>query len=268
MISQKNTAENYLILLGGAEDKKGEKLVLKTILEITKAQNVVIIPTASFYPHEVSQNYLEAFSKLGLRNIDIFDIRLEDEADREMYFEKIEHADLVYFSGGDQVKLVETLIKTKLLEQIRQRFLNKKLSIVGTSAGAAAAGNPMIYDGDYKGFNKGSVSSSIGFGFMKDITIDSHFISRGRTPRLIQFLLTGRSNKGIGLAEDTGVYISSDKKMTVFGTGMVTLVSIGKEHYSNYQEVNDGDLYTACNLNMSFLAPGSKFNLSSWSVVK
>ncbi len=267
MFPFKSNRSNFLILIGGAEDKKGDKALMKRILEVTKARNIIIVPTASFYPHEVSNHYIEAFKKLEIRNIDIFDIQKTQEADREEFLAKLDTADLIYFCGGDQVKLVDTLKNTQLYRKVNERFTAGKLSVVCTSSAAAAAGETMIFDGDYQGFTKGAVNSAKSFGFIQNIIIDSHFISRGRISRLVQFLLTGKESKGIGLAEDTAIIISSENTIEVAGSNMVTILSVGKNLSTNYNQINNGDLYSANNVNLGFLAPGVKFDLKTWTIV-
>ncbi len=257
-----------LILIGGAEDKKDEKIVLKRILAETQAKNIVIIPTASSYPRDVCKNYQEAFKDLGIQNIECFDIRNEHEAEREEFFTIIEEADLVFFGGGDQTILVSTLINTRLYKRMVERFNNGELHFAGTSAGAAAASNPMLYDGDNSGFQKNSVCSAIGFGFLENVTVDTHFLQRDRIPRLSQFLVSGRSDKGIGLDEDTGIIIYSDDKFEVFGSGMVTVLNSQKITGSNFEIIENQSIINFNNLRIGFLSSGAKFSIKKWSIIR
>ncbi len=265
------TVENkqgYLILIGGAEDKKGDKILLKRLLEVTQAKHIIIIPTASSYPHEVGRNYQEAFARLNITDVEVFDIRYPEEADREEHFAKLAKADLIFFGGGDQVKLVETFQNSKLFQTIKERFFAGTLSVAGTSAGAAAASNPMTFDGDYEeGFRKGRVCCMQGFGFVDNITIDTHFVPRGRISRLSQFLLTGKSTRGIGLDEDTGIIIYPDEKFEVIGTGIVTIINSDKITCSDYEHIEEGDLFCVNNLRIGFLAPGATFSIKKWSIL-
>ena len=199
-----NETKGHLVLIGGNEDKVRNREILQRIVNINNVKNIAVIPTASrYYPRQLGDKYRSAFSKLGVKKIEILDIRSAKEADREENYEKIQASDCIFFTGGDQVRLVEILQNTKLLQVIKDEYQNGK-TIAGTSAGAAAASNPMIFDGDEMGFLKGSVNHGEGFGFIENFTVDTHFITRGRISRLTQFLLRGYSNFGIGFAEDTG----------------------------------------------------------------
>jgi len=261
-------AKNYLILIGGAEDRKDDKIVLRRMIETTGAKNIVLIPNASSYPREVADSYFYAFRELGVESYEYFDIRHPDEADRDHHFEILEKADLVFFSGGDQEKLVKAIDGTQLLEKIKTRFFNGTLSIAGTSAGAAAVSDPMIYDGDYEGLKKGSVKFSPGFGFLDRVTVDTHFTARCRIQRLSQFLLTGESQHGIGVDEDTAAIISSDLKFEVVGSGVVTVISSDKITFSNFFNIGQNNLISVNNLRIGYLAAGTRFSIKRWMVIQ
>lgn len=268
MSAQDRSKQGLLILIGGAEDRKDEMIVLRKVVEKTRAKNIVIIPTASYYTREVGESYYDAFRRLGVESIEILDIRYDDEADREEYHEKLEKANLVYFGGGDQTKLVKTLIQSRLFAKIKQRFNEGTLHIAGTSAGAAAASDPTTYDGDYQGFCKGTVQFTKGFGFIDDVIIDTHFLARERIPRLVQFLISAQHTKGIGIDEDTGIVIYPDYRFDVIGTGMVTIINTDKVTGSNYQQLKEKDIYSVNNVRIGFLAPGTTFSLRRWSILK
>lgn len=264
-LSQKN---NYLILIGGAEDKTDDRTVLKETVQKTNARNIVVIPTASMYPRDVERAYQDAFSHIGIDKMHTLDIRYRDEVDREDHYRKIEEADLIFFSGGDQVRLVDIFDGSQLIALIKARFFKGELSIAGTSAGAAAASDPMIYDGDYSGFVKGSVKYAKGFGFLPEVTIDTHFLARERIPRLAQFIASGRSRRGIGLDEDTGIVIGPNLRFEVIGSGMATVLQADRLLNTNYKDLSEREIINTNHLRIGFLSAGSKFSIKRWSVLK
>jgi hypothetical protein len=78
--------------------------------------------------------------------------------------------------------------------------------VAGTSAGAMAMSNTMIYEGNAsRAHLKGEVKITTGLAFMNDVIFDSHFEKRGRFGRLAQAIATNPSCIGIGLGEDTGM---------------------------------------------------------------
>ena len=261
---QKN--KGYLILIGGKEDKTGEKTILKETISISRAKKLVIIPAATSYPVKTSRKYFNVFSELGVKNVKILDIRYSHEADSDANIKIIEEADLIFFPGGDQERLAEILVGTKLLQSIKNRHLNG-LSIAGTSAGAAAVSNPMIFDGTTNGFNKGSVLHAEGFDLLHGVTIDTHFIKRGRIARLSQFLTGGLSDFGIGLAEDTGIIISPDNTFKVIGSGAVSILSSKSMCYTNFQEINNNEHITTDGLQISFLFNGIVYDINKREII-
>jgi cyanophycinase len=260
--------KNYLMLIGGAEERTGEMLVLKTVVRKSRAKNIIIIPSASKYPRDVINTYYDAFQSLGVSKIEGFDIRYNDEADRSEYLEKIEDADLVFFSGGDQKRLVDIFHRTRLMNRIIEKFKQGTIHIAGTSAGAAAVSNPILYDGDYNGFRKDSINSSEGLNLLPEITVDTHFLNRERIPRLNQFLASGLSSKGIGICEDTMIVIDPMLRFTVYGNGMVTVMNSEKMTYSNYNSIDKDDIINTNNIRIGFLSRGAKFSIKRWSVLK
>ena len=203
-----------LILIGGAEDRKDDMKVLRRMLDTTTPSVVTVIPTASSYPSDLASDYREAFRRLGFQDINVLDIRERSEADLEEHLNAALKTDLFFFTGGDQKRLVDIIEDTALIGIVRQRFA-AGASMAGTSAGSAAAADVMIYDGDGRGLIKGSISASPGFGFISGIATDTHFNARSRLLRLSQHLVSGKTNKGIGLAEDTAAIIHPDMMVDI-----------------------------------------------------
>ncbi len=257
----------YLFLIGGAEDRKRDKHVLMHLVEYTRPANILIIPTASAYPQDVYRSYNDAFRDLGVGIVDYLDIRYRDETDRQDYIEAVDQTDLIFFGGGDQVKLVDVLNHTQLFNHIRTRFEAGALHIAGTSAGAAAAGNPILYNGDRRGYKKGSIKFSEGFGLIDGVAIDTHFSARRRFARLCQLLISGDCRKGIGLDEDTGIMIYPNMHFKVIGSGMVTIINSAHASGSNYHAVAKGDMLRFNNMHVGCLPAGTLFSLKKWALL-
>jgi len=257
----------YLVLIGGAEDRSNRMEVLRRTFEINKARNVCIIPTASSYPGELGTGYYDVFRALGSENVYVLNVRDDRDAERQEYFEWINNSDLIFFTGGDQVKLARVFLGTRLFNHIRNRF-NNGATVAGTSAGAAVMSDPLIYDGDEQGLVKGTVRFAQGFGFINNVIVDTHFLARERIPRLSQFLLSGASKRGLGIDEDTAVIINPEKELEVFGSGSVTLLNSRKVTYSNYDLIRDYDKIAFHGINLGFLQHGNRFNLQYWKVIE
>lgn len=254
-----------LVLVGGSEDKRGEMQVLRHAIEVACATTVTVVPTASDYPWERADEYRRAFSALGVAEVLVADIRSRADAELAETAELARRAGLVFFTGGDQVRLVETLAGTLFLDEVRAAFL-RGTTLAGTSAGAAAAGEVTIFHGDGAGHAKGTVRHSPGFSFIDGLVIDTHFDTRCRLARLAQFLCSGGGLKGVGLAEDTALVVRPEGLAEVVGAGVVTVVDASEVDATNYDTATDDGLLTVTGLGVGFLAPGTTFDLVRWRV--
>ncbi len=259
--------KGLLFLIGGAENRQGDKQVLRQLVERTQAGRIVIVPTASAYPKDASCAFTDAFIDLEIADVACLDIRYRKEADLDDNLQILEKADVVFFSGGDQVKLVNTLKHTRFIDLIRTRFDVGELHVAGTSAGATAAGNPMIYYGNRNGLKKGTVKHADGFGFIDGVAIDTHFSARKRLSRLSQFLISGHCQKGIGLDEDTGIVIDADLHFEVIGSGMVTVLDSASVNGSNFHSVQNGEPLRFTNMRLGVLPAGSRFSIHEWAFI-
>ncbi len=263
----KHSRKGTLVLIGGAEDRKYEKKILSHIIRINNPSRVAVFPTASSYPGEVYETYRRAFRDLGADEVFYVDIRYRDEADRPRYLKMVNEADLIFFTGGDQERLVEILQGSRIIKRVRYRY-NHGATVAGTSAGASALGDPMVTSGnDTGGFKKGAIRISTGFGFLKRLVVDTHFLARGRIPRLAQVLSSGRSRQAIGMDEDTAVAVHPDRTCEVVGNSMVTIMSSYTLHYSSYFQAATDELVGMDRIHISFLAPGMKYSLPKRRVI-
>lgn len=266
-----------LIPIGGAEDKgtdleKGEIHrsnlnffalgILKRIVEAVGGveKRIEVITTASMIPYEVGENYLDAFGKIGCTNIGLLHIRNREDAMREDYLKRIEQCDGVMFSGGNQLRLSSVFGGTEFLKVIKQRYQQEQFVVAGTSAGAMAMSNTMIYEGNAaKAHLKGEVKITTGLAFMDNVIIDSHFEKRGRFGRLAQAVATNPSCIGIGLGEDTGMIVSGGNMLEVIGSGLVVIIDGHELRHCNIADIPEGNPISIENLKVHFCENGNGY---------
>jgi cyanophycinase len=271
-------AKGKLLAIGGAEDK-GTDLetgeihrnnlnffelgILRRIVEETggSTSRIEVVTTASMIPNEVGENYLSAFGKIGCTNIGLMHIRNRPDAMKEEYIERLSKCDAIMFSGGNQLRLTSTFGGTKFLQIVLERYHNEPdFLVAGTSAGAMAMSNTMIYEGNAtRAHLKGEVKITTGLGFMDDVIFDSHFEKRGRFGRLAQAVASNPSCIGIGLGEDTGMLISDGNKMEAIGSGLVVIVDGHDIRHSNIADIPDGCPISIENLKVHFLEKGNGY---------
>ncbi len=270
-----------LIAIGGAEDKgtdleKGEIFrnnlnffelgILNKITEEAGGVNakIEIITTASTIPYEVGENYLDAFSKIGCINIGLMHIRNREDANNEAYLERLRICDVVMFSGGNQLRLTAIFGGTEFLKILKERYYTEvHFIIAGTSAGAMAMSNTMIYEGNAtKAHLKGEVKITTGLGFMDNVIFDSHFEKRGRFGRLAQAVAANPGCIGIGLGEDTGMLITDGNKMEAVGSGLVMIIDGHDIKHSNIADIPDGNPISVENIKVHFCEKGNGYLVS------
>ncbi|MDX1711562.1 MAG: cyanophycinase, partial [Rhodovibrionaceae bacterium] len=216
----------HLVAIGGAEDKTSELEILKRVYSLAPADNktVAVIATASGIPHEVFPMYEEAFGRLGAKEVHHLDIRTREDAQNPKLVKTIGKCGIVFFTGGDQLRLTNTLGGSPVLQAIRERYAEGAV-VSGTSAGAAAMSATMIYDGSAAdALRKGAVKMSSGLAFVEGIVIDSHFLERGRFTRLMEVGATNPEYIGIGIGEDAGVIVHDGQILEAIGPGHVVVV--------------------------------------------
>jgi cyanophycinase len=269
-----------LISVGGSEDKGTEfdpnfiqkaQLnffefgILKRILSEMKGvdSQVEVITTASQIPEEVGENYVQAFGKLGCKNVGVIHIKKREDALTPEYIERIKKADGVMFTGGNQMRLSMIFGGTEFLKILISRYQNENFVIAGTSAGAMAMSNTMIYQGSSTGaLLKGEVKITTGLALIKDVIIDSHFVTRGRFGRLAQAVAGNPGCIGIGLGEDTGVLIKEGNKMEAIGSGLVLIFDGHNIRYCNIADIEEGQPISIENLVVHVMAKGNLYYLN------
>ena len=266
-----------LIAVGGAEDKgtdleRGqisrnnlnffELGILRRIVEEAGGPSVriEIVTTASIIPNEVGENYLNAFGKISCTNVGLMHIRNRQDAMKHEYLERIRHCDAVMFSGGNQLRLSATFGGTDFLATLLDRYQHENFVVAGTSAGAMAMSNTMIYEGNAtQAHLKGEVKITTGLGFIDDVIVDSHFEKRGRFGRLAQAIATNPQCIGIGLGEDTGMLILEGNKMEAIGSGLVIIIDGHEIGHSNIADIPDGNPISIENLKVHFCEKGNGY---------
>ncbi len=268
-----------LIAIGGAEDKGTmpekdfiqlnnlnffELGILKRIVdEVGKPDPLIeVITTASSIPEEVGDNYLNAFGKMGCTRVGVIHIKNREDAQNPGYIERIKNCEGIMFSGGNQLRLTSLLGGTQFMDIIHNRYMNEDFIVAGTSAGAMAMSNTMIYHGHSTTAHlKGEVKLTTGLAFVKNVIIDSHVEKRGRFGRLAQAVGLNPSCIGIGLGEDTGVLITEGSNMEAIGSGCVIIIDGHNIKHSNIADISEGSPISLENLQVHLMVKGNRYNI-------
>ncbi len=198
--------------------------------------------------------------------------------------EIVRNSSCVWFSGGDQLRTMKTLLKpdgskTPVLEAVWEVFLSGGV-VGGTSAGAAIMSEPMIAAGnsmgalkhgvitDYKGddFPDGEgVLLTHGLGFFPLGMVDQHFNARARLARLLVVMMHEKKtlHLGFGVDENTAlIYNGKLKTLKVAGAAGVTIVNTAEATISQVQNLPQIE-----NVMISYLDEGDVYDISSGNII-
>jgi cyanophycinase len=279
--------QGKLIIIGGAVDKGSftekdldknaannlnffEAGILKRIIKESKHKEqsrIEVITTASKIPKEIGAEYVKALSHLGANNVDVLNIERREQAMDAEIVERLKAADVVMFTGGDQLRLTSILGGTPFHDLLLEKYRNEDFIYAGTSAGAAAASNNMIYQGSSsEALLKGEVKITSGLGLIDDVIIDTHFVQRGRIGRLFQAVVGNPKVLGIGLGEDTGLLITNGRQMEAIGSGLVILVDGREIKDTNLTQVELGQPISISNLITHVMSKYDTFDLDTYKM--
>lgn len=253
-----------VIVIGGGEDKINERKVLRLFVSYAGASSarIAIIPSASREPHIIGKIYTDIFQELGAEYVEVLDIRDRDHAQDPTVLDNFNG---VFLTGGDQVRLCNLIGDTPLAYQIRDRVHKGRLTLAGTSAGAAVMGHHMIASGiSGEPPHKEMVSMGIGLGILPGIVIDQHFQNRNRMARLITAIAAHPDRLGIGIDEDTAAIFAYENSeiVDVQGSGTVTIIDPQEVTYTNQHFISGTAPLAIHNLRVHILCSGGKYHLT------
>ena len=140
----------------------------------------------------------------------------------------LRRADIVWFGGGNQERLVAALRDAKLVGALLHA---RKRGVLfgGTSAGASSLTKVMVSGVPRpRPLRRHAMGRLRGLGLWPEVVVDQHFAIRKRFGRLMTAVLDHPSLVGLGIGEDTGLLFEPDASgggtFKVFGRRQVVVV--------------------------------------------
>jgi len=244
-----------LIIVGGALDANADAVFDALIGAMpVESPDIVIVPAASGGPATSAQAFARDLERHGIAadRVAVVEVAVLDDPDTRAVDEsmwrkgasdprevaKLANAGAIWFIGGDQARIVATLVRrdgsdTPLLAAIRARLAAGAV-VGGSSAGAAIMSRPMIVQGDSLGAlwpQRAKVGEPLeighGLGFLRHGLVDQHFDTRARLGRLSVALsrLVADERIGFGVDENTALVIDlATQRARAIGAGSVTIL--------------------------------------------
>jgi cyanophycinase len=224
--------ERRLVIVGGGE-RPPAALARFVAWAGGASARVLVVPWASAEPEESCESLIGEIKAHGPGEIACGPYaplddkgkasRLGAEA-RARFLEQLGSASGVFFTGGDQARIMDVLADSELLAAVRKRHA-AGVVFGGTSAGAAVMSLRMITgDGDFTVIDGDRVAVREGLGLVPGVIVDQHFVKRQRENRLFGLVLKHPEERGVGIEEDTALLVTNGRRAEVVGKGPVLLV--------------------------------------------
>lgn len=253
-----------LLMIGGAEDKLGNRTILRRFVELAGDgdSRIAVIATASEIYELVSRTYERIFNELGAADVRVVQLYSREQCADEDVIAPLSDVSGIFLTGGNQLKLMTILGGTPAATRIRRAYRNGCV-VAGTSAGASAVCQHMMAYG-LSGITprKAMMHFAPGLGLINRLLVDQHFGARGRTGRLVTALAHNPYLLGVGLDEDTAIEVGRDRMMTVIGRGSVTVIDgVGVTHNDIYRLPDNAPL-SIHNMRLHLLTHGYQFDIT------
>jgi cyanophycinase len=242
----------HLVIVGGGGTPDA---VLSRTLSLAggQAARIVIFPQASELADTGEKN-VEMWKKAGATNA--VSIALSDP---QAAVRAVQEAQMIWFPGGDQNKLMKAFENTGVPEAILKRY-REGATVGGTSAGAAVISKVMITgEADLQSVTAGATQTSAGLGLWQETVVDQHFLKRQRQNRLLSLVLDHPSLVGVGIDEQTAVIVTGSR-FQILGRSSVIVLDARKAQLSKNE---NGKPSAARKLRLHVLTSGMTFNLAA-----
>lgn len=231
----------------------------------------VVFPTAASDPDKSGAQIAEALRQHGAV-VDVIrvapklpGIDLAAAVQDRLWIDKVQAAQGVYFAGGAQERIVDTLAPggkpTPLLDAVWSVY-RKGGVVAGSSAGAAIMSSVMFRDAQdvvraMKGPLREGREIDRGLGFVGPaLFVDQHFLKRGRLGRMLALMQARHYRWGLGVDENSAAIVQGDR-IEVIGAKGAMLVDLA--------EASSDAALGAFNLRharISYLDHGDRYDLS------
>jgi cyanophycinase len=218
-----------LVVIGGGERPKE---ALRRFIEWAggpEASRILVVSWATQEPKESFEAFHDDLKPFKPEVVEAAPPRPLTASGKTVFLSQLRRATGVFFTGGDQSRIMDVLRDADLIGALRERY---KAGVVfgGTSAGAAIMSERMITgEGDFTVLDGAKVEVRPGLGLLGGVIIDQHFIKRQRENRLFSLVLAHPEERGLGIDEGTAILVEDGRKGEVVGSSQVMVVDAGSE---------------------------------------
>ena len=220
-------AQQKLVAIGGG---KRPPAAIKQFVNWAGAEQskILIITWASGVPQESFDGIKKDFAAYKIAVFENAPFAPLTDATRQEFLAQLKNSTAVFFTGGDQNRIMDVLKDEELYTALRERYAAGVI-FGGTSAGTAAMTTPMMTgEANLKIIDGAKVGTRKGLGLLPDIVLDQHFIVRQRENRLFGLILQNPTLLGIGIDEDMALLVEDNRLAEVVGDTQIMFVDANK----------------------------------------
>ena len=261
-----DAAGGHLVIVGGGPIPEDINRRFFELAGGAGKARIVVLPMASAEGARSGAARAESFVKMGAANAVSMHLTRQD-AGADSVARMLGQATGIWFPGGDQNRLTAAILGTAVLDSIRSRYRHGAV-VGGTSAGAAVMSDPMI-GGDERRpggtrpdttqnwitIDRDDVVLVPGFGLLRDVAVDQHFLRRRRHNRLISVVLEHPTVIGVGIDESTALVVPPSGPWEVIGASQAVIYDARR----STQTAGRATL-GAMDVRFHVLPPGSRFD--------
>jgi cyanophycinase len=254
--------EGHVIVVGGAEDKVRERVILARFVALAGGPDarIAVISTASSLGPLAGQLYRQVFGELGAAEVHPIHTTSRAGCADPSAVSTVRDATGIFLTGGNQLRLSSTIGGTPLAQAIVRRHREGAV-VAGTSAGASAMSTHMVAFGASGATPKQRmVQMAAGLGLLPGLIVDQHFEQRNRLGRLLAIIAQNPSLLGLGIDEDTAGVVGPDRVLEVIGRRSITIID-GSESETDAWEVKAHRPLMISNVRLHSLPAGYRFDL-------
>ncbi len=231
------------VAIGGGTEKPE---ITQAVIDLAggKDRRVIVFPTASGDPLQAGLAYKHYFGQLGASLVESLTLPDRQTANDLAPVKDIARGDLLYFTGGDQNRLVNVLSNTAVHGSLQTAW-QRRAVIAGTSAGAMVWGPEFIANGTSLGALKYGFSRDPngipglelrpGLNLWERLVVDTHFTEQQRLGRLLLATAAIPGSTGMGIDEGTAAKVTSEA-VQVLGSGAATMIETDLVTANNAQQ--------------------------------
>ncbi len=220
-------AQQKFVAVGGG---KRPPAAIKQFVNWAGAEQskILIITWASGVPQESFDGIKKDFAAYKIASFENAPFAPLTERTRREFLAQLKNSTAVFFTGGDQNRIMDVLADEELYNALRERYA-AGVVFGGTSAGTAAMTTPMMTgEADLKIIDGAKVGTRKGLGLLPNTVLDQHFIVRQRENRLFGLILQNPTLLGIGIDEDMALLVEDNRRAEVVGDTQIMFVDANK----------------------------------------